>query len=233
MEERMSDKMLYRIAGASAILGTLLILVANLGGMFMETAPGLGSMIPEESLSAVAATPDPVLLSAWLNIYGALLIAVAVVGIYYLMRRVGGHAVVPLVVMEFGVVFLTASYLLSLAGAYQLGPLYAQGVSREALYGAEYLRKIVFETSVTYGSWLTLGVSMALFGVFGLRSSAVPKWISWVAIVGGIVGMEEWLKAYPWQADRTPLVFANLTAFAVWGIAMGIVMLKNRRESEL
>ncbi|MDP6501560.1 MAG: hypothetical protein QGI51_04440 [Dehalococcoidales bacterium] len=53
----MSDRTLYMMTGVSAILGTILILVANLGGMFMETAPGLGSMVPEESLSAFVATP--------------------------------------------------------------------------------------------------------------------------------------------------------------------------------
>ena len=226
----MSDKMLYKIAGVSAIVGTLFILAANFGGMFMDVDPDLGSLIPDESLSAIAATPNAVLWSGWLNIYGALLSAIAVIGIYRLMRAEGGHMLVPLMAMEFGVVFLTVAYLVALAGVYQLGPLYEQGVSREALFGAEYLRKIVFEITVVYGSWLTLGVAMALFGVFGLKSSKVPKWVSWVAIVGGVVGMEEWLKAYPWQAARTPLVFINLTAFGVWLIAMGVVMLKHEAE---
>ena len=120
-----------------------------------------------------------------------------------------------------------------LGGVYHLAPLYEQGVSPEALYGAEYLRKIVFEVSVVYGSWLTLGLSPALFGAFGLKSTSIPKWISWVALIGGIVGMFVWLKGYPWQAERTALVFVNILAFAVWMIAVGVVMLKNRRESEV
>jgi len=74
----MSNKIFYVTTGVSAILGTLLILVANLGGMFTETPNGLGSKVPEESLSVLVATPGPVLLSGWFNIYGALLIAIAV-----------------------------------------------------------------------------------------------------------------------------------------------------------
>ena len=54
----------------------------------------------------------------------------------------------------------------------------------------------------------------------------------WVAAVGGVVGMEEWLKAYPWQAARSALVFINMVAFAVWLIGMGVVMLRHREERE-
>ena len=199
----------------------------------MTTASGLGSMVPEESLSALVETPTPVLLSGWLNIYGALLIAVAVIGIYRLMQKVGWQLLVPVAVMELGVVILTVSYLVMLGGVYHLAPLYEQGVSREALYGAEYLRKIVFEVSVVYGSWLTLGLSPTLFGAFGLKSTAIPKWISWVALIGGIVGMLVWLKGYPWQAERTALVFVNILGFAVWMIGAGVIMLKNRLGSEV
>ena len=46
--------------------------------------------------------------------------------------------------------------------------------------------KIVFEVSVVYGSWLMLGLSPALFGAFGLKSEATPKWISWIAL-GGVL----------------------------------------------
>ena len=223
----MSDKVLYRISAASAIAGTLLILAANFGGMFMEVAPGLGSLDPAESLDAIASTPNAVLMNGWLNIYGGLLVAIASIGIYRLMRGVGSHSLVPLFIMEIGVVLLSVSYVFSLAGPYQLGPLYTQGVSLDALYGAEYLRKILFEVMVVLASWLTLGVAMALFGLFGLKSSKIPKWLSWVALAGGLVGVEEWLKAYPWQAERTALVLINFAAFAVWLIGMGVVMLRH------
>ncbi len=113
------------------------------------------------------------LLSGWLNIYGALLI-----GIYRLMQKVGWQLLGPVVVMELGVVML--------AGAYHLGPLYQQGASREALYGAEYLRKSFLRYRLVYGSWLMLGLSPALFGAFGLKSEATPKWISWIAL-GGVL----------------------------------------------
>ena len=121
------------------------------------------------------------LLSGWLNIYGALLI-----GIYRLMQKVGWQLLGPVVVMELGVVVLTVSYLVMLAGAYHLGPLYQQGASREALYGAEYLRKSFLRYRLVYGSWLMLGLSPALFGAFGLKSEATPKWISRIAL-GGVL----------------------------------------------
>jgi len=227
----MSNKALYTISGISAIFGTLLLLVANLGGMFMETASGLGSMIPEESLGALVETPGPVLLSGWLNIYGALFIAIAVIGIYRFMQNAGWQMLAPVIVMEFGLVILTISYLVMLGGVYHLAPLFEQGASLEALYGAEYLRKIIFEVSVVYASWLTLGLSPALFGAFGLKSASIPKWISLVALIGGVVGMFVWLKGYPWQAERTALVFVNLLGFTVWMIGVGIIMLKNRQKS--
>ncbi|MDP6501558.1 MAG: hypothetical protein QF369_03530 [Dehalococcoidales bacterium] len=77
-----------------------------------------------------------------------------------------------------------------------------------------------------------LGLSPALFGAFGLKSEATPKWISWIALGGGVVGMFVWLKAYPWQAERTVLVFVNILAFTVWMISLGVVMLRKRVERE-
>jgi|GEM_PF-6545728 hypothetical protein len=41
-----------------------------------------------------------------------------------------------------------------------------------------------------------------------------------------------WLKAYPWQAERTVLVFVNILAFTVWMISLGVVMLRKRVERE-
>ena len=35
-----------------------------------------------------------------------------------------------------------------------------------------------------------------------------------------------WLKAYPWQAERTVLVLVNILAFTIWMISLGVVMLR-------
>ena len=226
----MTNTYLYKIAGTSSILAALLILAANFGGQFMEVADGISSFDPAESLKAVVETPNPLLYSGWLNIYGAIATAFAVIGIYWLMRKVGPHALIPLVIMQIGLVILSISYLVALAAPYQLGPLLTDGASKDAVFGAEYLRKMIFEITVVFASWLTLGVSMALFGLFGLRSSNIPKWISWVALVGGVVGIEEWLKPYPWQTDRTALVIINMVAFAVWIIGMGVVLLRAKDD---
>lgn len=227
----MTDKTLYRISGVSAIVGTLFILFANLHSMLgvVPFAPGSASFIPEESLSAATKSQGAGLLTAWGNIYGTLLLAVAVIGIYQLICREGAHTMIPLVIFEIGAVVLTIGYLIATAWTYQLAPLYEQGV-REAVYSAEYLRKILFEVIVVYGSWLTLGLPPLLFGLFGLKSANTPKWLNWLAIVGGALGTMEWLKAYPWQTDRNALVFINIILFSVWLIGMGVVMLRYRDD---
>jgi hypothetical protein len=230
----MSSKTLYRVSGVSAIVGTLLILYANLAGMvgLLEFAPDSSSFDPAEALSAVASSPEAPLIVGWGNIYGTLLLAIAVIGIYSLIRREGGHSLIPLIVFEIGAVILIVSYLIASASVYSLGPLYEQGV-REAVFGAEYLRKILFEVMVVFGSWLTLGLAPLLFGLFGLKSSNVPKWLSWMAILGGVIGLEEWLRVYPWQgAERTALVFINIVAFAAWMIGTGVVMLRHRESPQ-
>lgn len=107
-----------------------------------------------------------------------------------------------------------------LLGIYGMAYLEAVGaVSEPAAYNINTVVILV-------GSTLTYGVGPALVAYAGLRHSLVPRWISWLGLIGGICGLlwAGWVWLIP---PSMILLFLPSVLFTyIWQLGLGIVMMR-------
>jgi Domain of unknown function (DUF4386) len=70
---------------------------------------------------------------------------------------------------------------------------------------------------------MTWGLGQLLFGWLAWRSGVLPNWISVVGVIGGIAGL---LTLAVYQSAMLALL--QLVCFAVWGFAIGFMLLRQR-----
>ena len=67
------------------------------------------------------------------------------------------------------------------------------------------------------------GLGQVLFGWVAWRSGALPDWLAVVGLVGGIAGL-----LTPAVYRTSLLALVQLSSFAIWGFATGIMLLRAR-----
>lgn len=78
-------------------------------------------------------------------------------------------------------------------------------------------------TMNSFGDGL-MGLGLLLFGLVAWRSSAVPKWLAVIGLIGGVGGFLAIV------AD--PLAIVSFGAFTVWSIAVGVLLLRGSMKKE-
>jgi hypothetical protein len=71
---------------------------------------------------------------------------------------------------------------------------------------------------------MTLGFGQFLFAWIGWKSGTLPKSLSVIGFIGGVSGL---LTLAVYQTGSLALI--QLGAFAVWGIATGIILFRLKR----
>jgi hypothetical protein len=89
----------------------------------------------------------------------------------------------------------------------------------DATYQAAIWAKLSF--FLTDPGLMTLGAGQSLFAWLAWSSGALPKSVSLVGLIGGLCGLLT-LAVY----QTSVLAMIQIGAFAVWGIATGIVLLR-------
>ena len=88
---------------------------------------------------------------------------------------------------------------------------------------------IVNTIVILVGSTLTYGVGPALIAYSGLRHNLVPRWISWLGLIGGVCGMlwAGWVWAIP---PRLILIFLPSVLFTyIWQLGLGVVVMRYKQ----
>ena len=89
----------------------------------------------------------------------------------------------------------------------------------EAAYQAAIWSHLSFY--LTDPGLMTLGLGQFLFAVLAWKSGSLPKLVAAIGLVGGLAGLLT-LAVY----ETAALALAQLTAFGVWGLATGVILLR-------
>lgn len=229
--EYLSNKGLYQASFAFAIL-TVLGWVAFILGMM--GSPDTSGMDRVEAFLAVAQAGTPVLLYAWGGILGALFAIAPFIAMYQAFEReVGTVLLLPVAAAVIGSVLLAQSFTNGAASH-----LYTYAHAIEEASPAAAAQMVIaaeaaldnFEVMWDLSSFLAYGGRILWIAVLLLRSTATPKWLHVVGIIGGLAG-------FLWLADfvniQLPFILLpiNIVASLVWLVGVMVVLLRSDRLS--
>ena len=170
----------------------------------------------------------------WISVYGILLIVPFAIGLFFLLQDAGNEILIPSFLMIVGMIFLVFAYLVGAERIYwyEGNIAAAEGLEKRILETSWELRNsIIDELWFNIGSWLTMSASLFLYGLFGLRSKNVPRWICIVGLVAIITGIG-WLTPWPFAINLGAIrQLPSFITLAVWMIAIGVVMVRHREET--
>ncbi|MCB0123628.1 MAG: hypothetical protein KDE58_15355 [Caldilineaceae bacterium] len=221
----MSLKGLYRVGLLCAILSTVGWLT-YIYGSISASSFGLSDS-PADLIVRIDHTQLRFydLLYGWGGVLGALATIPYIIAFSYAARDAGAILVVPAVLAVIGA-GLTAYAFLS--GA--LNAHYVYATTLRELNGAEQL---AYATAVAaaldsveavwfFASFLAYGLGMGWFALLALQSAAIPRWLSWIGVVGGVTGVS-WLFLFIPIPYVVLLRMVNIVVLIVWSIGMGVV----------
>ena len=213
----------YRIGAVAAIAGALTLFV----GTFLHPM----NADPNDPLAAFTeyAADHHWIASHLTQLFGVLLIVVALVFMSRMMSNGGGASWAHL-----GVVGAASS--LSIAGATQAvdGIALKMMVDRWAAASAAD-KEILFlatlavrQIEIGLASILALlfGVTVTIFGIAFVSDRSFPKWLGWLAILGGLpIAVAGLVMAYTGFSDLAMTINLSGTSLAlVWMIVVGVRM---------
>lgn len=169
----MSASALVRWGALAAILGGVLLVIADLWGLLME---GLGG---DQSFSEIARTSS-FAITQGLSLLAAVLILFALVGLYLRQSEEAG----VLGVLGFVLAFLGTALVVGVSWALFF---VAPSVALEA---PEFLDAEQVGGPLDTGFMLTslfLAVGWALFGVAALLAQSYPRWVAIVLIIAALI----------------------------------------------
>jgi hypothetical protein len=216
--------------GAWSAVLALPLLVA---GAALLSSSGVPSLIPESGsagrdwLYDVASTPQPFAAGGWLIILMGLLVLVAYVGFYDVLREAGPVLVLAPVLGVAAMTLVTVSHLVPIAMAYELAPAYAGAdASQQAALGAvsDTLAATSQVVNAT-GNALGWGVVVPLYAWAVLSTRVLPHWIGWLGLVVAVLA--GWLGLLaPASSAVEGVSNVGFVVFFVFLLSMGIAILR-------
>jgi uncharacterized protein DUF4386 len=220
--------------GAACAIATVIAFVA---GIVFTAASGVQVLIPETGKDGLGWIRDvdeaggTFFLGAWLIILGGVLGIPALIGFYNALREVGSWFVLAPILGSVGLTLVTLSHLIPIAMAYELVPGYTAGdaVTKSSLATVADTWAVLALVVNYTGDVVLWGVVVPMFAVAVLKTSAVPRWIGWLGLVGvGIfAGLGDALS--PASSIIEGVTFIGFVAFFVWTAAMGVALLRRKR----
>ncbi len=226
---------LSTVGAACAILTTVSFVV---GGVLLGSSSNGQDLIPQtgaDGLDWIADIDDAGNLffaGAWLIIATTLVGAVALVGLYEVLKDAGPVMIVAPIVGVVGLVLVTISHLIPIALAYEFVPGYvaADDAAKASL-------AVTFDTFANLslilnytGNALGWGVAVPLFALAILKTRALPRWIGWVGLVAAVFA--GWLGLLS-QASSVieGISIIGFLAFFVFMLSAGIAILLRQRRT--
>lgn len=225
-----------------ATIGAVCALVTVAGfvvGIALMASSGVQVLIPEtgreglEWIADVEDASDLFFVGAWILIFAGLIGLLALISFYYVLREAGPVMIVAPIAGAVGMTLVTISHVLPVAMAYELVPGYteADGATQAALAVTTDTLASLSQLTNYVGNALGWGVTVPLYAIAILKTSALPRWIGWVGLVAAVFAGWLGLLAPAWSVIEG-LTFIGFVAFFVFLASMGVAILRRRPRSE-
>jgi hypothetical protein len=214
----MSDRDLYRVGSASAVIGAVVALVTNL------IHPRLSSYDDPvgETIRVVAGS------DAWIPIHLGLLLAslLIVLGLFAFARSMKGGPADGLARLSLGTLLVSAPVaVLTLA---------VDGYATKQVADAGGGAGSAASAAVVHIGWALfmaliitfIGITPALFGLAAARSGIYPAWLGWVAVVLGVASVATGVLGTVDGASAGFFVAFTTTSglITLWVLVLGILL---------
>ena len=219
----MSEHNTYKICAVSAVAGALTLFV----GTFLHPS----NADPNNPLAAFTeyAANRPWIASHLMQLFGIILIVVALVFLSRLMSNGGGASWAYLGVVGAGSSLSVAGVLQAVDGIAlkQMVDSWAaaSAADKEMLFLAAFaVRQIEIGLASILG--LLFGITVAVYGIALVSDGSFPKWMGWLAILGGIpIAVAGIVIAYTGFSDSAMTINLSGSFLAlVWMIVVGVWM---------
>ncbi|MBK5113651.1 MAG: hypothetical protein KGD59_04645 [Candidatus Heimdallarchaeota archaeon] len=230
----MNDKFI-KICGISSIIATL----SYIGTVIFILIAGIGK---PESL----ATMDQYLLDwsavsglmsvyGWFGILGSLFTIPAILGYYQLLRKEGPMQWIPAAIIYHGVVLLTLAYIIPLVISHFIAPTYLAESDPSILASLQVLThtlRVIEDFFIIIGTILTLTTGLAILALIDLKRSILPKWLNWLAIGTGVLGLGllGTLGTGVVKQVFDIVTMISLGLMLLWMAAIGIIMIIRKED---
>ena len=219
----MSERNNYKICAVAAIAGALTLFVATL------LHPSKAD--PNDPLAAFTeyAADRPWVASHLMQLFGIILIVAALVLLSRLMSNGGGASWADLGVVGAGASQSVAAALQAVDGvALKLmvnSWAAAKAADKEMLFLATFAVRQI-EIGLASILSLLLGITVTIYGVALVSDRSFPKWLGWLAILGGIpIAVAGIVFAYTGFSDLAMTInLSGSSLLLVWLIVVGVWM---------
>jgi hypothetical protein len=161
----------------------------------------------------------------WLGLFGTVLLVPSICGFYLLFRSDSKQHLLMMgtILMLVGAVFVAGIYLAAMiTSAISAYDSLSEPALKEVF---EAFIQVINMVTIIIGSFLTYGISPLLLGLSARSSSLMPKWVAWIAIVGGVAGFA-WL-GFGWLLPLSFLIFfPSAILITIWQLAIGFYMFR-------
>jgi hypothetical protein len=216
----------------------LLTVAGFVVGIVLSIVGGVQVLIPEtgseglEWIADVQDAGDLFTVSAWFVVFAGLFGLIALVGFYDALSEAGPVMIVAPIAGVVGLTLVTISHVIPVAMARELAPGYseANGATQASL-------GVTFDTLASlsgltnyFGNALGWGVTVPLYAIAILKTSALPRWIGWLGLV--VAFFAGWLGLLaPDLGFVEGLTGIGFVGFFVFLASMGIAILLRRKRS--
>jgi Domain of unknown function (DUF4386) len=220
---------LFRLGGASAVVGGLL---AGAGNLLHPVTP----IDDPEGIARVIAESE-----IWVSVHlvivlGLLLMLGGLVAVYHTLPggMAGALARFGLFAAVAGATIGVAVVLMDGVAAPQLAQEWAAAPPDRR---ATALSLVLAEETINFAlasglNFVFAGVTFILFGLAVALSDVYPRWLGWVAVLAGLAsigaGLVQALVGEPTTASRV-LTVIGPTVITLWLVGIGILLLRNQR----
>jgi hypothetical protein len=227
-----------RLSTIGAICAILTTVSFVAGGVLLGSSSNGQDLIPQtgadglEWIADIDAASDLFFAGAWLIILTTLVGAVALVGLYEVLKDAGEVMVLAPILGVVGLVLVTISHLIPIALAYEFVPGYvaaADATKASLAVTFDTLANLSLVLNYT-GNALGWGVAVPLYAVAILRTRALPRWLGWVGLVAAVFA--GWLGLLsPASSVIEGISVLGFLAFFVFMLGFGIAVLVRQRRT--
>ena len=174
----------------------------------------------------------------WFGILGSLFTIPAILGYYQLLRKEGPMQWIPAAIIYHGVVLLTLAYVNPLVISHFIAPAYIDAAGDPSLLASlqvlTHTLRVIEDFFIIVGTILTLTTGLAILALIDLKRSILPKWLNWLAIGTGVLGLGllGTLGTGVVKQVFDIVTMISLGLMLVWMVAIGVIMIIRKEDAK-